>query len=45
MDDTNINIRGGNRKKMYTITSKGKAILEEEVRIRERLNGWDFRYG
>lgn len=39
-DDTNLEIRAGNRRKMYTITSKGKIIIEKEEFLRQKLKFW-----
>lgn len=39
-DDSDLEIRGGNRRKMYTITPKGKRTVEQEESLRQKLIFW-----
>ncbi len=40
MNDHDLQIRGGYRRKMYTITAKGKVVLEREDILRHKLKCW-----
>lgn len=40
-DDSNLDIRAGNRRKMYTITPKGRMIIEQEEIVRQKLKFWN----
>ena len=40
MNDHDLQVRGGYRRKMYTITAKGKAVLERENILRHKLKCW-----
>lgn len=39
-DDSDLEIRAGNRRKMYTITYKGKITVEQEEILRQKLKFW-----
>ncbi len=41
MSDISLDVRGGNRRKMYTITLQGRDFIDGEDEFRQRLKNWD----